>query len=1113
MGKKSKNPAKVEKKIIKQQKKEDLKKPQTICLNMIVKNEAHIIEELFSSISKYIDYYVISDTGSTDGTQQKIVEYFDKIGIKGEVVQNTWVCPSKEINYFDFGYNRTLALDACRGKSDYIWIIDADDLVIGDFPIKSRRLTADSYTLKYGTGFTYTRHQIFKNDPKFNWHYGGILHEYILSDIKYGSEILDGDYYVDSRRLGSRSKDPLKYLKDAKIFEWMLKRDPNEPRSWFYGAQSYNDSGPEYYEKSIEMYKKRAEMGGFFEEVFYSKLMVGSLMSELDKYSWKESEDVYLDALKFLPIRGTEPIYNIVTHYIALHDYESAYKFAKKVEGLKYPSMCTIFIEKSVYDYRLSYELLTSAYYTGRCEEAVKLCQKFLKKPNGAPDLMIDKVREIMELATKEQGDETNISIPGNNSMNNAMSNTSNNAMNCSISSHIKAVNDLKSKGKYLETYKYCQTILDSELNKTSDREIIEDLRDTTIEHFKDILAIYPASKIAKIQSTVVTTPTSTTLSDGSKNKLIFTITTCKRYDLFEKTINSFINCCNDLHHINHWFCVDDNSSEEDRLKMKEKYPFFEYVFKNEVQKGHCVSMNIIHDKICEGGYEYVLHMEDDWQFVSKYNYIGNALQIFKEDPSYGQVLFNRSYAEVEMYKKRVAGGKALTTAKGLRYILHEYFPQGTWEYTEYVKQLRYPSSTYWPHFSFRPSVVKCSVLKDVGKYYATGHFEMAYANEYVARGYRSTFFDAFTCIHTGKKTWETNKEKSNAYDLNKTDQFVIEAKISYNVISEDDKIDNVQNDNVDDDQDNKDNEDNESNEGVNLPSQVTFNRPKLNRWRKFKNSINDQLPHCTRRVVRNITSLNCLQKQVFVGNEFNYRRSVLNELSTHLDIYEGSNSDYEVVLYDSVTITNGSFSEKIKKIVESMSDYDIVALERFGGNRPKFEITPTKNSYDLIYKGYVISKQGIGKLIENISINHIKTKESLFEGLRVGMVTQGMIRSVQMLLTDTDNTNEPLSNDSDTDSDPDATAISKLMETTEGIEDYVFYSHMDSYGDDIIAVGEQSVENLIAFANSYENCVAFNTLGYLKHGLTDEKEFIFLPFSSKPTHGLFVKKSHLNQQ
>ena len=45
---------------------------KTLCLCMIVKNEAKIITKCLDSISNYIDYWVISDTGSTDGTQEPV---------------------------------------------------------------------------------------------------------------------------------------------------------------------------------------------------------------------------------------------------------------------------------------------------------------------------------------------------------------------------------------------------------------------------------------------------------------------------------------------------------------------------------------------------------------------------------------------------------------------------------------------------------------------------------------------------------------------------------------------------------------------------------------------------------------------------------------------------------------------------------------------------------------------------------------------------------------------------------------------------------------------------------------------------------------------------------
>jgi len=57
----------------------------TICLNMIVKNESHVIIKTFDNILSNInlDYWVISDTGSTDNTKELIIDYFKK-------KKNTW---------------------------------------------------------------------------------------------------------------------------------------------------------------------------------------------------------------------------------------------------------------------------------------------------------------------------------------------------------------------------------------------------------------------------------------------------------------------------------------------------------------------------------------------------------------------------------------------------------------------------------------------------------------------------------------------------------------------------------------------------------------------------------------------------------------------------------------------------------------------------------------------------------------------------------------------------------------------------------------------------------------------------------------------------------------
>ena len=65
----------------------------------------------------------------------------------------------------------------------------------------------------------------------------------------------------------------------------------------------------------------------------------------------------------------------------------------------------------------------------------------------------------------------------------------------------------------------------------------------------------------------------------------MLTITTCKRLDLFNQTVNSLLNHWEDLNQIDYFLVVDDNSSKEDRQKMKDLYPFFNFYMKKPEEK------------------------------------------------------------------------------------------------------------------------------------------------------------------------------------------------------------------------------------------------------------------------------------------------------------------------------------------------------------------------------------------------------------------------------------------------------------------------------------------------------------------------------------------------
>ncbi len=188
----------------------------TIALVMIVKDESHIITEAFESVRGFIDTWCIVDTGSTDGTQDLIRNYFAEANIPGTLHEREWV---------NFAVNRSQSLQIARNSADYSFVLDADDLVVGDPDFSV--LSADAYMMRIGDGFTYWRSQLFSN--KRAWEYRGVLHEYAACAEPCGPiERLEGDYYIDTRRLGARNLVDDKYERDTLVLRAELERDPND---------------------------------------------------------------------------------------------------------------------------------------------------------------------------------------------------------------------------------------------------------------------------------------------------------------------------------------------------------------------------------------------------------------------------------------------------------------------------------------------------------------------------------------------------------------------------------------------------------------------------------------------------------------------------------------------------------------------------------------------------------------------------------------------------------------------------------------------------------------------------------------------------------------------
>jgi len=348
-----------------------------IVLSMIVKNETHIIKECFDSLYKFIDYWVICDTGSTDGTQELITEYFKEKGIPGELHQHEWQ---------DFATNRTAALKLCDGKGDYAWMIDADDYLVGEmnFP---HALNFDGYSVRIKRGnFEWWRNQIFKTG--IGWVYEGVLHEYAhcpnKSDLTIAKLDIPG-YHVEARTEGGARNKGItpteKYAKDAIVLEKALEKEPLNSRYQFYLAQSYFDS--QQWEKSFEAYEKRAKMGGWEEEVYYSLFRMSICAMMLQK-PWEQVMNLFLGAYNFRPCRA-EPLYHIARIYRMNGYPRIGYLYAKMGLTIPLPKYDILFISQDIYDWQLWDEVASTAYYVHAFEEGYAASMKLLREGKVPP--------------------------------------------------------------------------------------------------------------------------------------------------------------------------------------------------------------------------------------------------------------------------------------------------------------------------------------------------------------------------------------------------------------------------------------------------------------------------------------------------------------------------------------------------------------------------------------------------------------------------------------------------------------------------------------------------------------------------------------------------------
>ena len=347
---------------------------QTVCLNMIVRNECRVIERCLNSVRGFIDHWVIVDTGSIDGTQQIIQRCMR--GVPGVLVERPWI---------DFAHNRSEALELARGKSDYVFVIDADEELVSAPDFSRPQLKCDAYYLKIYSGpVAFWRIQLFKNA---GWRYESAVHEYLVVPETATDERLQ-DVWINSHTDGARAAEPGVYQRDIELLLRSYEKNPNESRTVFYLAQSY--TGARKPELALQYYQRCVEVSGWPEEAWLAMFQIAETKLQLQR-DWSEVLQAYLAAYQYRPDRA-EPLYRIAVHYRWQGAFHLARLFLQQAAAIPYPQQDYLFVEDRLYRYLIKMALATCCYHTGDYEAGIRICDELLEDRRQIPANIYDQI-------------------------------------------------------------------------------------------------------------------------------------------------------------------------------------------------------------------------------------------------------------------------------------------------------------------------------------------------------------------------------------------------------------------------------------------------------------------------------------------------------------------------------------------------------------------------------------------------------------------------------------------------------------------------------------------------------------------------------------------------
>lgn len=352
---------------------------------MIVKDEKDVIARCLNSVKDLIDYWVIVDTGSTDGTQKIIQKTL--IDVPGRLYERPWV---------SFAHNRNEAMQYAMDKCDYLLLIDADEELVFTKDLDKSSLEEDLY---YATvvqeNMSASRPLLLKSS--YDWYWQGVLHEELKNRKRLTHGFLEGVQNLANRKDGNRSKNPQKYEKDAETLRKALQKEPDNTRYLFYLAQTYNNLKD--HKKALEHFEKRMQVGDVGNpEHFWATYVRGVIQQKLQYPDLVIEKSLY-EACELYPNR-IEPYYRLASHYYDRGLYLLSYAVSRHALTIKHAKLVS-FTQHGIIQYGIYHVFGNSALQIHRLHEAEQAYTHIIQQKNVKHSIYFDTLCNLELVRTK----------------------------------------------------------------------------------------------------------------------------------------------------------------------------------------------------------------------------------------------------------------------------------------------------------------------------------------------------------------------------------------------------------------------------------------------------------------------------------------------------------------------------------------------------------------------------------------------------------------------------------------------------------------------------------------------------------------------------------------